>query len=156
MLTEAAEGGIDLNKFYKGIRSPDHWIGLAFAVFLHQVWHGGEFCQSEEARVELRANMLVRIAPLIGKNGVQKEANLAYRKHMIKPKWNEPLERRRAACFGQAPLVEASVAARRCRQIGKFNAASAVKTGAGAWHTSKRMHEETVGACLLGCGWEDS
>ena len=156
MLTEAAEGGIDLNKFYKGIRSPDHWIGPAFAVFLHQVWHGGECCPSEEARVELRANMMVRKAPLSGKNGVQKEANLVYRKHLITPKWNELLERRRAACFGQAPLVEASVAARFCRQIGKFNAASAMKTATGAWHTSKRMHEEAVVACLLGCGGEDS
>ena len=72
------------------------------------------------------------------KNIVQKTACDMFRKFLIKPKWNEMLERRRKVYFPSAPAIDATEAARIFRRgIGKLNCSLALKTALGAWHTSR-------------------
>ena len=156
MLTEAAEGGVDLRKFFQGVRSPDHWSGPAFAVFLRQAWLGGELCPSESARLALRVSKKVCLAPIGGKNVVQREATAIFRQHLTEPTWNELLKRRRCSYSNRAPAIDVAAAVHLFKQLGRFNCASAIKTAIGAWHTSRRMHEDPILRCLLGCGGEDS
>ncbi len=78
-------------------------------------------------------------------------------KETIKPTWSELLERRRCRYFPDAPVVEATAAALLFKNgFGKYNCASGIKTLVGGWHSSRRMHEDPVQLCLLGCGGQDS
>ena len=91
MLTQAAESGIDLRDFYKGVRSPRHWLGPPFADFLRKSWQGGPLCASEDARRELRSSSAIVRALSHGKNLIQKTATETFRKHIVKPLWDELL-----------------------------------------------------------------